>query len=90
MDFVGWNEAVALLGGATASAFAIVRLGMAQQRALVERLIAFLQAHLERQAEGYERIVGTLETLATRVADNTLAIQRFLDRTAITFREEEP
>ncbi|HRI44893.1 MAG TPA: hypothetical protein PLL78_00730 [Fimbriimonadaceae bacterium] len=89
MDFVGWNEAVALLGGATASAFAIVRLGMAQQRALVERLIAFLQSHLERQSEGADRIAGSLDGLATRVSDNTTAVQRLLDRVVVTFRQEE-
>lgn len=82
MDFGGWNEVVALLGGATASAFAIVRLGMAQQRALVERLIAFLQSHLERQAT-------SLDGLATRVSDNTVAIQRLLDRVVVTFGREE-
>lgn len=88
MDFNGWNEALALLGGAMASAFAIARLGMAQHRALIERLMQFLHEHAERQAAAQARIGDAIEGLGARVAENTLATSRLLDRAAIHFRGE--
>lgn len=76
MDGSNWREALLFLGGALASAFAMVRLGMAQQRSLLDRLIAFLQSHGERQ----DRLAGAVEALGERISDNTIAVVRLLDR----------
>lgn len=81
----GWNEGLLLLAGALTSAFAVVRLGMAQQKSLVEKLIGFLQSHGERQTASGERLADAVEALSERLGENTVAVRRLLDRAQINF-----
>lgn len=81
MDIKSWNESLVLIVGAVTSAFAVVRLGMAQQRSLLERLMAFLQTHAERQSTSGDRLARAVEGLSERLADNTLAVARLIDQT---------
>lgn len=68
-----WHELFVLLGALTASAFALARQGLIQQRALLERFVGELADGLRRQESANAR-------LAEAVAENTVAIMRLSER----------
>lgn len=68
-----WHELFVLLGALAASAFALARQGLVQQRAILERFVGELADGLRRQENANAR-------LAEAVAENTAAIMRLSER----------
>lgn len=69
-----------LLGSLFASAFALVRLSLAQHRALADRFVTFLEAALSRQEEANASLRSALQDLADGVRENSRLLERILAR----------
>jgi hypothetical protein len=73
-------ELVGILGAAVASAFALIRLNMNQNRSLIDRFVGFLEAGLNRTDKANERIAEAVDRLVDTVHENTTVIRQLADR----------
>ncbi|HRF61141.1 MAG TPA: hypothetical protein PLH94_14655 [Fimbriimonadaceae bacterium] len=80
MEVVAWRELLLLLGGVTASAFALARIGLAGQRRLLERFAGFLESSIRRQESIQERLAEALDGLREEVRDQSRLLGRLAER----------
>ena len=73
MTFGSWTELFALLGSFVASAFALVRVSLAQHRAIVDRFVTFFE-------EAFRRQEAALDRLADNVRENSALLARMSER----------
>ena len=73
-------ELLPALAGFIASAFAVVRITLGQQKALTDRFLSFLEASLRRQEAAVDEFRGTLQTLDDSVRENTALVRRLSER----------
>lgn len=75
-----WTELFALLGSFIASAFALVRVSLAQHRAMVDRFIGFLEESVRRQEEVNTRFQSALDRLTDSVQENSAMLARITEK----------
>ncbi len=80
MTFDSWTELFGLLGSFVVSAFALVRVSLAQHRAMVERFMAFLEESVKRQESVNDRFQVALERLTENVQENSAMLSRMAER----------
>lgn len=80
MTFGSWTELIALLGSFVASAFALVRVSLAQHRAVVDRFITFFEDASRRQEAVNERFQTALDHLSENVRENSAILSRMAER----------
>ena len=80
MTFDSWTELLSLLGSFVASAFALLRVSLAQHRAMVDRFVAFLEESVRRQEEVNGRFQSTLDRLTDNVQENSAMLSRMAER----------
>ena len=80
MSFGSWTELFALLGSFIASSFALVRVSLAQHRAMVDRFIGFLEESVRRQEEVNDRFQGAIDRLTESVQENSAMLGRMGER----------
>lgn len=73
-------EIVALLGSFVASAFALVRYAMNQNRSILDRFMAFLEKATYRQETINGRFQQALENLGANVRENSILLARVAER----------
>lgn len=73
-------EVLAVVASFVGTAFAIVRLSLAQSRAMTERFVAFLEASIRRQEEINSGFQSAIDRLATCVRENSAMLQRLAER----------
>ena len=73
-------ELLALLGSFVASAFALVRYAMNQNRSLLDRFVTFLESAMQRQEQVNERFEEALQKLGENVRENSALIARMSER----------
>jgi len=78
----GVHEMFALLVGLAGSAFALTRISLNQQKAVVERFGGFLEQSLRRQEATNERLAAAVGELAHGVQANNRLLERLAERTA--------
>lgn len=79
-------ELLALLGSFVASAFALVRYAMTQNRAVLDRFVSFLEGALQRQEQVNERFQSALQDLGENVRENSALIARVAERLGLENR----
>ncbi len=77
---MGTPELLGVVGGLVASAFALVRLTLHQQRGLTDRFLTFLEASLRRQESTISEFQGTLNSLESSVRENTKVVRSLVER----------
>ena len=80
-----WQQIVALVSGLAASAFALVRLILNQQKVITERFVGFLEASLRRQEATIAGFRSSIENLSAGVNENTQVVRRLAEHAQITF-----
>lgn len=73
-------QLLALIGSFVGAAFALLRLMLAQQKALTERFVGFLEESLRRQEEATANFEAALETLSCNVRENSTLVARLAER----------
>lgn len=76
----GLRDALVLVAGFAASAFALVRLSLAQQRALTDRFVSFLEQHTARQAQTIDGFRDATDALKESVQENTRVVRSLVER----------
>ncbi|MBS1721793.1 MAG: hypothetical protein JSS66_02170 [Armatimonadetes bacterium] len=71
-----WNELVTLLAGFLATAFAILRLAVAQNRGVMDRFVSFLEGAVQRQDHTIDGLREAVERLNDGVRENTLLVRQ--------------
>ncbi len=87
MTPVEWRETLVLLGGFVASAFALVRLALAQQRAVTDRFVGFLEESLRRQDETVDGFREALSALNCGLRENSQILRRVAERLQVDFSD---
>lgn len=77
---MGAPELLGVVGGLVASAFALVRLTLHQQRGLTDRFLTFLEASLRRQESTISEFQSTLNSLENSVRENTKVVRSLVER----------
>lgn len=77
------GEIVALVGSLIASAFALVRYAMTQNRSLLDRFVAFLERSGERRESVDAGFQSALERLGENVRENSALLARVAERLGI-------
>ncbi len=73
-------EVVGLIGSFLASAFALVRYAMTQNRSMLDRFVVFLEGALQRQEQVNGRFQHALEALGENVRENSALLARVAER----------
>lgn len=73
-------ETLALVGSFVASAFALVRYAMSQNRSVLDRFIGYLEHAMERQEAINSRFQSTIESLGANVRENSVLLARVAER----------
>lgn len=73
-------ELLALVGSFIASAFALVRYAMTQNRSLLERFMGFLEGAMKRQEQVNDHFQAALERLGDNVRENSTLLSRIAER----------
>lgn len=76
----GSAEMIGLVGGFVASAFALVRFALCQNKALTERFMGFLENAVERQERANGRFENALNGLSANVQEHTNLLSRLAER----------
>lgn len=63
-----------------ASSFALVRFALKEHRAMADRFTGFLEGALARQQEVNAKFTATLEQLVDNVRENSLLLNRVVER----------
>jgi len=69
-----------VVGGIVASAFALLRLTLHQQRGLTDRFLSFLEASLGRQEKAAAEFQSTIDALDASVRENTKVLRTLVER----------
>lgn len=75
-----WQQPLLLIAGFAASAFALVRLMLLQQRALTDRFLGFLEDSIRKQATSLDRLRDALQRLNEDVRENSRLIAMLRER----------
>lgn len=75
-----WMELLTVIGSFIGTAFAIIRLVMAQNRAMTERFVSFLEQSIRRQESINEGFREAIEKLTTCVGENSHILNRLSER----------
>lgn len=73
---MNWNELLTLLASFLATAFAILRLAVTQNRAAMDRFVNFLEDSLKRQDQTIDGFREAVEQLRDGVRENTLLVRQ--------------
>jgi uncharacterized coiled-coil protein SlyX len=84
-----WRDLFVLLGGFAASAFALVRLTLAQQKAVTDRFVGFLESSIQHQDETIDGFREAVSTMTQGVQENTQLLRRVAERFHVVFNDEE-
>lgn len=76
----GWQAIISILGGAMASAFAVTKMSMAQQRSTVDRFMTFLEAAVQRQENQSQRFAEAVDHLADNVREHTIMLRALAEK----------
>jgi hypothetical protein len=71
---------LALAGSFAASAFALVRYALKENRSVSDRFTSFLEGALKRQEDSNRSFQGALENLVENVRDNSALLIRVLEK----------
>ena len=74
------REMFALVVGLAGSAFALTRISLTQQKAIVERFSGFLEQSVRRQEATNERLATAVSELAHGVQTNTRLLEKLIER----------
>jgi len=77
---MGTPELLGVVGGLVASAFALVRLTLHQQRGLTDRFLSFLEASLRRQESTIAEFQTSLQSLEDSVRENTKLVRSLVEK----------
>lgn len=89
MEVGAARELLVLLGSFVASAFALIRLSLGQQRAIFERFMGFLERTVERLEAANERFSSAVQSVGEGLRENTQVLGRLSERAGVRFAGEE-
>jgi hypothetical protein len=73
-------ELAALVGSFIASAFALVKYAMNQNRSILDRFVQFLQQTTDRQERVNEQFQRAMDQLGANVRENSILLARVAER----------
>lgn len=80
-------QTIALVGGALASAFGLVRLSFALHRTTAERFMEFLDKSLRQQEAANARLADALDKLSETSRENNTLLRRMSDEALASQRK---
>ncbi|HRJ26612.1 MAG TPA: hypothetical protein PLO61_03760 [Fimbriimonadaceae bacterium] len=72
----GWPMVMTVLSGAITSAYAVARISLGHQQAVVARFMTFLEGVVARQEAQSERFSDSIDRLAEGVREHTILLRQ--------------
>lgn len=73
-----------MIGSFVGSAFALVRMALAQNRAMMEGFVRYLEGSLRHQEEVNSRLTEAVDSLRDNVRENMILLSRIAERLNMT------
>lgn len=75
-----WLELITVLASFVGTAFALVKVSLAQSRAMTERFVSFLESSIHRQEGINDGFRAAIEQLSESVRENSHVLTRMAER----------